>query len=104
MLAREFNRLQRQFIYDSTDGDLSGARVWATGPFTMSFGQNSNRAVTGAPALDMGYVALPGTDFISLVLGVTKSANPQVVPTASGQGHPPAELGVHRGNDDYHLA
>ena len=76
------NRLQTQFIDDPNDGDLSGARIWATGPFSMAYGQNSNAGVTAAPALDLGYVAIPGTDFISLVLSVSKSANPQVVPTA----------------------
>ncbi len=78
------SRLQSQYIYDPNDGDLSGARIWATGLFSMAYGQNSNNAPTGAPALDLGYVAIPGTDFISLVLGVTKSVTPQVVPTASG--------------------
>lgn len=78
------NSLQSQFIYDPNDGDLSGAHIWATGAFTMAYGQNSNNAPVGAPALDLGYVALPGTDFISLVLGVDKSVSPQVVPTTSG--------------------
>jgi uncharacterized repeat protein (TIGR01451 family) len=77
------NRLQTQYIVSPT-GDLSGAHFWATGPFTLAYGQNGNFASTTAPALDLGYVAIPGTDFMSLVLGVSKSVSPQVVPTASG--------------------
>ena len=77
------DRLQTQFIDDPTDGDLSGARIWATGPFSMAYGQNSNSAPTGAPALDLGYVAIPASDFVSLVLSVSKSVSPQVVPTTS---------------------
>ena len=78
------NRLQTQFVVNPTTGDLSGAHFWGTGPFTLAYGQNGNTASTTAPALDLGYVAIPGTDFISLVLGVSKSVSPQVVPTASG--------------------
>jgi uncharacterized repeat protein (TIGR01451 family) len=77
------NRLQTQYVVNPT-GDLSGAHFWGTGPFTLAYGQNGNTASTTAPALDLGYVAIPGTDFISLVLSVSKSVNPQVVPTASG--------------------
>jgi uncharacterized repeat protein (TIGR01451 family)/fimbrial isopeptide formation D2 family protein len=78
------NRLENQFVDDPADGDLSGARIWATGLFSMAYGQNSNAGVTAAPALDLGYVAIPATDFVSLVLSVDKSVSPQVVPTASG--------------------
>ncbi len=77
------NRLQTQYIVDA-DGDLSGTHFWATGPFTMSFGQNPDTAPAQALSGDLGYVAIPGTDFISLVLAVDKTASPQVVPTASG--------------------
>ncbi len=78
------DRLQTQFIYDPNDGDLSRTHFWATGPFTISYGENANTATTSSPSLDLGYVAIPGTDFISLVLTVDKSVTPQVVPTASG--------------------
>lgn len=77
------DRLQTQFIYDPVDGDLSQAHFWATGPFTMSYGQNSDQSPQQAPAIDLGYVAIPGTDFISLVLTVDKSVSPQVVSTAA---------------------
>lgn len=78
------SRLQTQYVVNPTTGDLSGAHFWATGPFTLAYGQNGNFASTTAPALDLGYVAIPGTDFMSLVLSVDKSVSPQVVPTASG--------------------
>ncbi|MCC6128394.1 MAG: hypothetical protein IT186_00590 [Acidobacteria bacterium] len=78
------NRLQTQYITDATDGDLGGAHFWATGPFTMSYGQNPDTAPDQAQSGDLGYVAIPGTDFVSLVMTVEKSADPAVVPTASG--------------------
>jgi len=78
------NRLQSQYITDPTDGDLSGARFWATGKFSMAYGQNPDTAPAQATSGDLGYVAIPGADFISLVLTVDKSVNPQVVSTASG--------------------
>ncbi len=78
------NRLQTQFIYDTTDGNMSGAHIWATGKFTMAYGENSDTAGTSNPSLDLGYVCIPGTDFISLVLNATKTVKDQVVSTASG--------------------
>ncbi|MGD8895284.1 MAG: SdrD B-like domain-containing protein, partial [Acidobacteriota bacterium] len=78
------NRLDTQYIYDTTDGDLSQTHIWATGDFTMSYGENGETAGASVPSMDLGYVAIPGTDFISLVLAVDKSVSPQVVPTAAG--------------------
>ncbi|HET8798500.1 MAG TPA: SdrD B-like domain-containing protein, partial [Thermoanaerobaculia bacterium] len=78
------SRLQQQFIPPGPTGDLAGARIWATGDFSMAYGENADTATTPTPNLDLGYVALPGTDFISLVLSVAKSANPTVVGTAAG--------------------
>jgi uncharacterized repeat protein (TIGR01451 family) len=78
------SRLQTQFFYDPGDGDLSRAHFWATGPFTLSYGENADTATTSSPSLDLGYVAIPATDFVSLVLTVDKAVSPQVVPTASG--------------------
>ena len=77
------DRLQSQYITDP-DGDMSGTRIWSTGPFSMAYGQNSANSDNSSPALDLGYIAIPGSDFISLVLNVDKSANPVVVSTASG--------------------
>ena len=78
------NRLQTQFIYNPNDGDLSKAHFWATGPFTMAYGENADGANASDPSLDLGYVAIPGSDFISLVLTVDKSVSPQVVFTDAG--------------------
>ncbi|HVR41417.1 MAG TPA: C25 family cysteine peptidase [Thermoanaerobaculia bacterium] len=78
------NRLQEQFVPVGPTGDLAGARFWATGQFTMAYGEHPTNSNTPTPNLDLGYVALPGTDFISLVLTVDKTANPSVVATTAG--------------------
>lgn len=83
-VSTTLNRLQQWYIPPGPSGDLAGARFWATGEFSMAYGENADTATTPTPNLDLGYVALPGTDFISLALSVDKTANPTVVPTASG--------------------
>lgn len=83
-VTRTLNRLEQWFVPPGPTGDLAGARFWATGQFSMAWGENADTATTPTPNLDLGYVALPGTDFISLALTVDKTANPTVVPTAAG--------------------
>jgi len=83
-LTYTLNRMQTQYAYNSTTGDMSNSHIWATGPVSLAYGQNPALAPTGAPAIDVGYGILPGGDFIDKVLTVAKSANPVVVPTASG--------------------
>jgi hypothetical protein len=78
------NRLQSQFVPPGPSGALDGARFFATGLFSMAYGENADTATTPTPNLDLGYVALPATDFVSLVLTTSKSASPAVVSTASG--------------------
>jgi uncharacterized repeat protein (TIGR01451 family) len=82
------NRLQTQFFYDPANaaggGDLSKAHFWGTGSFMLAYGENADTATTSSPSLDLGYVGIPSTDFVSLVLTVDKSVSPQVVSTASG--------------------
>lgn len=78
------DRLQSQYITDPTDGNLTQTHFWATGPFTLAYGQNADTASTPQYGMDLGYVAIPGTDFISLVLTVDKLVSPQAVSTASG--------------------
>ena len=56
------DRLQTQYITDP-DGDLTQTHFWATGPFTLAYGQNADTASTPAYGMDLGYVAIPGTDF-----------------------------------------
>ncbi|MFA6053974.1 MAG: SdrD B-like domain-containing protein [Thermodesulfovibrionales bacterium] len=82
------NRLQTQFFYDPANaaggGDLSKAHFWSTGSFMLAYGENADTATTSSPSLDLGYVGIPSTDFVSLVLTVDKSVSPQVVSTALG--------------------
>lgn len=78
------NRLQSQYVYDATDGDMSNSHVWATGPISIAYGQNPDTSLTGAPSIDLGYVSFPGGDFIDKVLTVTKTADPVVVATTAG--------------------
>jgi hypothetical protein len=54
----------------------------------MAYGENADTAPTSNPSIDLGYIAIPAVDFISLVLTVDKSASPQVVPTASARSPP----------------
>ncbi len=85
------NRLESLFITGSNVGDLTtsdcnltGARIWATGPFTMAYGQNPDKASAGG-GLDLGYTVLPNPgDWMDLVLTVDKSTNPVVVSTVPG--------------------
>ncbi len=83
-VTRTLNRLEQWFVPQGPTGDMAGARFWATGQFSMAWGENADEATTPTPNLDLGYVALPGTDFISLALTVEKTANPTVVAAAAG--------------------
>ena len=80
----DLGRLETQYVYDPNDGDMSGANIYATGPYTLAYGQNPETAPGGTPALDLGYTTIPGNDFIDLVFTVDKSVSPQVVSTTSG--------------------
>jgi uncharacterized repeat protein (TIGR01451 family) len=94
------NRLESQFIFDPNDGNMTGAHIWGTGEFTLAYGENADTASTSTPSLDLGYVGIPGTDFLSLVLGVEKTANPQVVPTDAGST---TEFTIVAGTQEYSL-
>lgn len=78
------DRLETQYVWDNTDGTLSGAHIWGTGPYAMAYGQNPDIAPPASPAIDVGYTTIPGTDFVDLALRVTKTANPVIISTASG--------------------
>jgi len=78
------NRLQSQFVYDTADGDMSGAHIYATGPIAMTYGENPDNAPTGLPGIDTGAAVVPGLEFEDLVLSVDKATNPVMVSTASG--------------------
>lgn len=85
------NRLDSLYITGSNSGtaagstcDLTGARIYATGPFSMSYGENPARAST-AGGLDLGYTVLPSpADWMDLVLTVSKATSPVLVSTLAG--------------------
>jgi|CXWL01.1.fsa_nt_gi uncharacterized repeat protein (TIGR01451 family) len=82
------NRLDSLYITGSNTGtlasspcDLTGARVYATGPFVMSYGENPDRA-SAAGGLDLGYTVLPSPgNWMDLALTVDKATNPVLVST-----------------------
>ncbi len=76
-------RLQSQYIFDPNDGDMSNAHIWATGPYVAAYGQNADTAAISAPAIDVGYTMLPSLD-TDIVIKTGKSADPVMVPAASG--------------------
>ena len=80
----DLSRLQSQFVYDTKDGDLSNAKIWATGPIALAYGQNPDTAPPSNPAIDVGYSLIQGGQFINLVLTVDKTAEPAVVSTTPG--------------------
>ncbi len=81
------DRLESSYVVSSdspsalNDDDLSQARVYATGPIAMAYGQNPDYSQSGdEPAMDLGYTVLPTTDkWFELVLDVVKTADPAVV-------------------------
>jgi len=79
----EANRLESLYITDN-DGDMTGAHIWATGPFAMAYGENPQRA-TASGAVDLGYTSLPSpANWMDLALTVAKSTNPVVISTVAG--------------------
>ena len=78
------DRLETQYIFDPNDGDMSEANVWATGPYTIAYGQNPDMAPGATPAIDVGYTTIPGGGFIEKALIVEKSVSPAVLSTTPG--------------------
>ena len=78
------DRLEVQYVYDSTDGDLTGAHIWATGPYVLAYGENPQTAPTASPGLDAGYTTLPNPgNWMDLALTVAKSTNPVALSTTA---------------------
>lgn len=85
------NRLEALYITGSNTGtaanspcDLTGARIYATGPFSMSYGENPDKTTT-AGGLDLGYTVLPSPgNWMNLVLTTEKSTSPVLVSTVAG--------------------
>ncbi len=64
--------------------DLTGARIYATGPFSMSYGENPDKTSAGG-GLDLGYTVLPSpANWMDLALTVDKSTSPVLVSTVAG--------------------
>ena len=77
------NRLESLYITDD-DGDMTGAHIWATGPFAMAYGENPQRAGASG-GVDLGYTVLPSpADWMELALTVEKATNPTVISTVAG--------------------
>ena len=87
------NRLQSLYITGSRSGDLTtspcdltGARIYATGPFSLAYGQNPAKA-SGAGGLDLGYTVLPNpANWMDLALTVEKATNPVLISTTDNPG------------------
>lgn len=84
------NRMAVGKIYDqaatghTADADNSGTHVWATGPIALVWGQDDSVSPAAAPGLDAGYTILPmNSDWIDVILTVSKSSNPSTVSTAN---------------------
>jgi uncharacterized repeat protein (TIGR01451 family) len=85
------NRLESLYITGSNTGttagspcDLTGARIYATGPFSMAYGENPDKTSAGG-GLDLGYTVLPSPgNWMDLVLTVAKSTSPVLVSTVAG--------------------
>lgn len=78
------DRLEVQYVYDATDGDLTGAHIWATGPYVLAYGENLETSQTGSPSLDAGYTTLPNPgNWMDLALTVKKSTNPVALSTTA---------------------
>jgi uncharacterized repeat protein (TIGR01451 family) len=80
----DLDRLETVYVYDDTDGDLSEANIWATGPYVVAYGQNPDTSPTASPAIDVGYTSIPGGDFIEKLLTVNKTTSTELVQTDAG--------------------
>lgn len=79
------NRLQTQRVFDPDD-ENSGMHIFATGDIAVAWGEDPNVAATGTPYLDLGYSTLPfPPEWMDLVLGIEKTADPTSLPQAAGQ-------------------
>ncbi|MGH2618942.1 MAG: sortase [Anaerolineales bacterium] len=79
------NRLQTQRVFDPDD-ENTGMHIFATGDIAVAWGEDPNVAATGTPYLDLGYSTLPfPPEWMDLVLGIEKTANPTSLPQSAGQ-------------------
>lgn len=80
----DLDRLETQYIYDPSDGDMSNANIYATGPYVLAYGQNPDTADAAYPSIDVGYTTLPGIEWVQKVMTAEKTTDPAVVSTTSG--------------------
>jgi hypothetical protein len=69
-------------IFDSTDGDMTGARIAACDGTKIAgaWGEDPSTATTGAPGFDAGYTIIPTT-----VMVVDKTAGPATDSNGDGR-------------------
>ena len=79
------DRFDSQKIFDP-DNENTGMHIWATGPIAAAYGEDPDTATIYSPYLDLGYTTLPmNEDWLDLVLGIDKTADPSVIPQGAGQ-------------------
>lgn len=79
------NVLQVLRIYDQTDGENTGTRIWANAPIAVTYGQDAATAPAGGDMLDLGYTVLPLThQFLNPILTVSGQPSATSVPTGGG--------------------
>jgi LPXTG-site transpeptidase (sortase) family protein len=79
------NRLEVLKLLDP-DNNNTGMHVWATGPFAITWGEDSQFASPGNPFIDAGYTILPlDPSWMDVVLTLDKTVTPPVIPAEIGQ-------------------
>lgn len=79
------NRLQVLKLRDP-DNNNTGMHVWGTGPFAITWGEDSQFAAVGNPFIDAGYTILPlDPSWMDVVLSLEKTVTPPVIPAEIGQ-------------------
>ncbi len=79
------NRLEVLKLRDP-DNNNTGMRVWGTGPFAITWGEDSQFADVGNPFIDAGYTILPlNPSWMDVVLSLEKTVTPPVIPAEIGQ-------------------
>ncbi len=79
------NRLQVLKFRDP-DNNNTGMHVWGSGPFAITWGEDSAFAAVGNPFIDAGYTILPlDPTWMNVVLSLDKTVTPPVIPAEIGQ-------------------
>ncbi len=72
-------------ICDPADEDQTGLRIVSSGPFAAAWGEDTERAPDGDPAMDLGYSLLqPDQRFLETVLRLVLTSDVPSVPPAGG--------------------